>query len=125
GNYTFGDTVDGTLKVTKRSVTFTSATDEKVYDGKALTNDEVTVGGDGFAAGEGASFDVTGSQLDAGNSRNTFTYTLNDGTKAENYEITKVEGTLTVKKSEQEIVITANSSSKMYDGSTLTDDGFT
>ena len=125
GNYTFGDTVDGTLKVTKRSVTFTSATDEKVYDGKALTNDEVTVGGDGFAAGEGVSFDVTGSQLDAGNSRNTFTYTLNDGTKEENYEITKVEGTLTVKKSEQEIVITANSSSKMYDGRALTDDGFT
>ena len=45
---------DGKLTITKRDVTLTSATDQKVYDGTALTNDEVTVSGDGFAAGEGA-----------------------------------------------------------------------
>ena len=30
----------GTLTITKRNVTLTSATDTKVYDGEALTNDE-------------------------------------------------------------------------------------
>jgi len=34
--------VDGTLEITKRQVTLTSATDSKVYDGTALTNDTVT-----------------------------------------------------------------------------------
>ena len=59
GNYTFGESVKGTLKVTKRPVTLTSATDWKYYDGDPLTNDLVTVGGEGFAAGEGATYDVT------------------------------------------------------------------
>ncbi len=88
--------VDGTLAISKRSVTLTSATDSKTYDAKPLTNDEVTVGGDGFANGEGAAYDVTGTQTLVGSSTNTFTYTLNEGTKAANYEISKSEGTLTV-----------------------------
>ena len=74
----------------------TSATDSKVYDGTALTNSNVTVTGDGFATGEGATYDVTGTQTLVGSSENTFTYKLNDGTKAENYEIKTVNGTLTV-----------------------------
>ena len=44
-------TDDGTLEVTKRSITLTSADGEKVYDGTALTKNaqtDVTVGGDGF-----------------------------------------------------------------------------
>ena len=41
----------GTLTVTARSVTLTSATDTKEYDGQPLTNKNVAVGGDGFAAG--------------------------------------------------------------------------
>ena len=43
----------GTLTITTRSVVMTSATDSKEYDGKALTNDEVTETGDGFIEGEG------------------------------------------------------------------------
>ena len=88
--------VDGTLEIAKRTVTLTSAADKKVYDGTALTNDEVTVGGDGFATGEGAAYDVTGTQTLVGSSANTFTYTLNEGTKAANYDITTTEGKLTV-----------------------------
>ena len=95
-NYTFGDSVKGKLEVTKRSVTLTSASDSKVYDGKPLTNDAISEGGDGFAEGEGATYNVTGSQTLVDSSKNTFTYTLNEGTKANNYNITKVEGTLTV-----------------------------
>ncbi|MBQ6175670.1 MAG: hypothetical protein IJK29_00585, partial [Bacteroidales bacterium] len=88
--------VDGQLEITRRKITLTSADDEKAYDGTALTNDTVTVNGDGFAAGEGASCDVTGTQTLIGSSENTFTYTLNTGTKADNYEIETVFGTLTV-----------------------------
>ncbi|MBP6136892.1 MAG: InlB B-repeat-containing protein, partial [Clostridia bacterium] len=68
--------VPGTLTVTKRQVTLTSATASKVYDGTALTNDTVTVGGDGWATGEGATYDGTGSQTVVGKSDKTFDYTL-------------------------------------------------
>ena len=110
-NVTF-EIVNGTLTISKRQVTLTSASDSKAYDGTALTNQKVTVGGDGFAEGEDASYDVTGSQTYVGSSKNTFTYTLNGSTvkrsrmlkakaavpetKASNYVITKEYGTLTV-----------------------------
>ena len=112
GNYSnvIFNVTDGSLVIAKRQVTLTSATDQKTYDGLALTNGYVAVSGDGFAKGEGASYKVTGSQTNVGNSENTFTYTLNDGTKAENYEIDTVEGTLTV--DPREITITANEASK-------------
>ena len=51
-------TVNGKLTVSKRNVTLTSATANKEYDGNALTDDTVTVSGDGFADGEGASYNV-------------------------------------------------------------------
>ena len=94
GSYT-GE-VTRTYKITPRSVILTSASDSKVYDGEALINNEVTVTGDGFVEGEGASYAVTGTQTLVGSSANEFTYILNDGTKADNYTITKTEGTLTV-----------------------------
>ena len=58
----------GKLSITPRSVTMTSATDSKEYDGSALTNDEVKETGDGFIEGEGATYDVTGSQTEVGES---------------------------------------------------------
>ena len=124
-NYRFADYVDGKLTVTQRKVLMTSGSDEKVYDGTPLTKDEVTVTGDGFIEGEGATYDVTGSQLDVGSSDNTFTYELNEGTLADNYIIETEEGELTVTCPEQHIVITANSAEKTYDGTPLTDDGYT
>ena len=118
-------TVDGTLKISKRSVTLTSATDSKQYDGTLLTNDTVTVTGDGFADGEGAEYDVTGSQRVVGSSANTFTYELNDGTEADNYIITTVYGQLTVTNREAkfEIAVAANSDEVMYDGTEKTAEG--
>ena len=94
GNYTGSFTK--TYKITKRSVTLTSATVSKVYDGSALTNTSITVSGDGFVEGEGASYEVTGSQTVVGNSANSFEYKLNENTLASNYNITKVVGTLTI-----------------------------
>ena len=94
GNYSGSFTK--TYKITKRSVTLTSATVSKVYDGSALTNTDIAVSGDGFVEGEGASYGVTGSQTEVGNSANSFEYKLNEKTLASNYNITKVVGTLTI-----------------------------
>ena len=94
GNYSGSFTK--TYKITKRSVTLTSATVSKVYDGSALTNTDIAVSGDGFVEGEGASYEVTGSQTEVGNSANAFEYKLNEKTLASNYNITKVVGTLTI-----------------------------
>ena len=85
-----------TYKITKRLVTLTSATVSKTYDGQALTNTSITVSGDGFVEGEGASYEVTGTQTSVGNSANAFEYKLNENTLASNYDITKVVGTLTI-----------------------------
>ena len=110
--------VDGKLEISKRSVKLTSSSDKKVYDGNALTNDTVTVGGDGFAKDEGATYNVTGSQTDVGESKNTFTYTLNEGTKADNYTITKTEGKLEVTPVTDEVIVTITGLNKTvtYDG---------
>ena len=94
GNYSGSFTK--TYKITKRLVTLTSATVSKTYDGQALTNTSITVSGDGFVEGEGASYEVTGSQTVVGNSANAFEYKLNEKTLASNYDITKVVGTLTI-----------------------------
>lgn len=122
-----------TYTITKRPVTLTSASDEKVWDGTALTNDTVTVSAGegntvgGFVTGEGATYNVTGSQTNVGSSDNTFTYTLNEGTKATNYEITQKTGTLTVKPIDQEVVITIKGQivTATYDGEEKTASGYT
>lgn len=113
---------NGTLVIGKRNVTLTSATAQKEYNGTPLTNNEVTVSGDGWAENEGAAYSVTGSQLVAGSSANSFTYTLNEGTKADNYNITKTEGTLTIldRASKYEITVVAKSDTVTYNGHTQT-----
>jgi uncharacterized repeat protein (TIGR01451 family) len=116
-NVTFVVT-DGSLTITKRAVTLTSASDSKVYDGNALTNGEVTVSGDGFAKDEGATYNVTGSQTVVGESDNTFSYTLNEGTKADNYTIEKTEGTLKITPVTDKVTVTITGLNKTvtYDG---------
>ncbi len=120
GNFdvTFNET-NGVLTITKRQVTLTSASDTKPYDATPLTNNIVTVSGDGFAAGEGATYNVTGSQTNMGESDNAFTYTLNDNTKAANYDISVVEGKLTVTEAALTIAITP-AAAITYDGQQIT-----
>ena len=80
----------------------TSGSASKIYDEKPLRSDKITVTeydeekGEGFIKGEGAEYTFTGIQTEIGESDNTFTYTLNEGTKAVNYYITTNYGKLTV-----------------------------
>ena len=120
-------TNSGNLKIAKRPVTLTSADATKAYDGTALTNDKVTVSGDGFVKGQGATFDVTGFQTVVGESNNTFTYTLNEGTNPNNYTITTSEGTLKVTANEQAVVVKVkgNTNIQLYDGAEHAATGYT
>ena len=124
GNYE--GTVDTSYEITKRHVTLTSADAEKVYDGSALTNDTVTIGGDKFAKKESATYNVTGMQIEKGSSKNTFTYTLNEGTLAGNYDIETFEGTLKVTAFENEVVVTikGNKDTATYDGNPHSVEGY-
>ena len=84
------------LIVIKRPVTVTSATDSKVYDGVALTKHEATVTAGSLVEGESFGYDFTGEQTVVGASDNTFTVKAGANTSLDNYEITQVNGTLTV-----------------------------
>ncbi len=120
---------NGTAKfiITPRSVTLTSGSAERQYDGTALINHDVTVGGDGFVTGEGATYNVTGSQTDVGESDNEFTYTLNEGTKAANYEIKTFKGNLKVTPITDEVTvtITGNTKTVTYNGQEQSVTGYT
>ena len=125
-NYTGYVTGTEKLTINPREVTLTSASDEKVYDGTPLTNRAVTVGGDKFAADEGAAFNVTGAQTDVDESDNTFGYTLNEGTDERNYAITKTEGKLKVTPVTDQVTvtITEHSGKVTYDGKEHTVTGY-
>ena len=121
---------DSKLVIGKAKVTLKSADLSKTYDGTALENSGTALATEtGFAEGEGATYTFTGSQTVVGSSANAFTYTLNEGTKAENYDIDRTEGKLTVTDREEadkyEITVTANSATKTYDGTEKTVSGVT
>lgn len=87
-----------TLKVTPRTVTLTSETASKPYDGTALTKPEVTVTGDGFVTGEVTNIKATGSvtNVSEGEVTNAITFVPGDAFNAGNYKIEKSEGKLSI-----------------------------
>ncbi len=111
----------GTLTINKRNLKLRSESDSKTYDGKALKCHEVRVSGDDFADGEGASYEFTGEQTEVGKSYNYFSYTLNSGTNADNYDITVVPGTLKVKKAESSDDSNSSSDNNNTSDTTTTD----
>ena len=119
---------DGYVTVTARPITITAASAEKTYDGEALTDSgsEITEGT--LVTGHSYSVTVSGSITDPGTEENVPSDAkILDGEEKDvtaNYEVTYVKGTLTVKKVTSEIVITAASASKVYDGKPLTDSGY-
>ena len=126
-NYTFGESVIGTLTVTPVAIELTANSAAKAYDGTPLTDRGYTISNGSFVGEEGlAGVTVEGSQTAVGSSANTITgHTLNNNTKAQNYDITYVDGTLTVSKNEKVITVTANSRTWEYDGKEHSDGGYT
>ena len=120
----------GTLEVTPKHITITAASAERAYDGTALTDDGYTSTG----LADGDVFDgitVTGSQTFVGASDNVpsevkIVRPTEDGKVVDvndNYTITYANGTLKV--TQRELTITADSAEKVYDGKPLTSDGYT
>ena len=111
--------------IATRPLTITADSDTKVYDGAALTKDGFS--NTALAAGDSiASVTVTGSQTLAGESNNTASNAVikNAGTDVtSNYSITYKEGTLKVTK--KALTITADSDTKVYDGTALTKNSYT
>ncbi len=91
--------VDGTLEVTKRPVTIKARSAYKPYDGTPLTCDDYIA--TGLAEADDAAITAAGRQTAIGTSSNVVTKVFimnqNDGVlSTSSYEITKVDGTLTV-----------------------------
>lgn len=120
---------DGKLTIEKRNVTLTSGNASKQYDGTPLTKDEVKVTGDGFADGEGATYDVTGAITNVAENKpnnNTFTYTLSEGTTAGNYVIEIMYGTLEITPVAAEVTVTikGHTTDAIYDATEKTAEGY-
>jgi uncharacterized repeat protein (TIGR02543 family) len=116
----------GTLTVDPVPVTITAKNDHKMYDGTALTNSGYDVTGN-FVGSDGlADVTVSGSRTFVGTSANTVdSYTFKEGTKASNYAVTKVNGTLTIDQASIAIAVTADNAEKAYDGTALTKGTYT
>ena len=115
-NYTFAETHEnGKLTVFKKTATLTSYPATKKYDGQPLTNSKVVQ--EGFVEGEGVTITSTKSITDVSSVENTFTYTFNEGTKADNYDIIEHYGMLTIEEFKGlKIYITGRTSTVTYDG---------
>ena len=89
--------VETTYQIIPRRVSLSSASASKPYDGTALTRPNVTIGGDGFVAGE-ATARATGSVTEVVEGDVTNTIEIVPGAKFEkgNYSITRTEGTLRI-----------------------------
>lgn len=125
--YIVASVENGSLVIGKAEVTLKSADLSKKYDGTALKNGGTALETEsGFVEGEGATYTFTGSQTVVGSSPNAFDYTLNEGTKADNYTITKSEGTLKVtnRDAKYEIEVESNSAEFTYDGNEHMAEGF-
>lgn len=91
GNY--NGTVTRTYRITRKSITVTTDSAIKVYDGTALTADGRV---EGIVDGETYGFVITGKQIEVGASENTYKIEWTGSAKEGNYKITEDLGTLTV-----------------------------
>ena len=92
GRYLLTGTEDGKLTITPATLTVTTESDSKVYDGTALTAPGSITG---LVGRESVDFTVTGSQTDVGSSKNTYSIDWGN-TKSSNYTVAETLGTLTV-----------------------------
>ena len=116
GNYT--GTVTRVYNIFAAPLIIRTERAEKTYDGKPLTNENMTI--EGLKNGEVVAHKTTGTQTDVGNSDNTYELDWNSKettAKESNYIIKEVSlGKLVVKETEDEIVVTTTGGTFTYDG---------
>ena len=127
-NYAAISTTPGTLQVNPRTVTLTSETANKVFDGSALVKPVVQVTDDGFVAGEVSELRATGSvtNVSEGAVENAISYTRNSGFAAANYNITTNVGILTITPITDAVTVTVTGhhDSATYNGSAQSVSGY-
>jgi len=118
-----------TVIVDLRPITITANSLSKVYDGTNLNSS-------GFGITSGSlvttqtlsSATTTGSQLFVGNSASTTNNAVitdnSDNDVTSNYAVTYIQGTLTVTRASIALIVTADSNQKVYDGTPITDTGW-
>lgn len=114
----------GRLEITKKSLTVISGSNEKVYDGKPLTENSKEVKGE-LKDGHKVVCEFSEGLTDAGEIDNEFTCKVVDGDGndvTDSYEILCKYGKLKVTK--RPISVTASSAEKTYDGEPLRCDEF-
>ena len=112
--------VNGAIIISPRSITIQSMGATKTYDGTALTNEEVNIIAGELFSGHTMNINVTGSQTDAGTSKNTFAVEIVDENGKDvlyNYKIEYLYGDLVV--APRPITIRTASDMKVYDGTPL------
>lgn len=126
-NYSFGEHEKGTLTVTKRKVTIESKSYDFDYDSSAHSYPYYDITFGSFVNGEGFDYKSWASVTDYSDEavKNIFEVEAWVDTDKNNYDIKCEYGDLRIKKVSTPIVVTANSNSKPYDGTPLTDEGYT
>ena len=121
-NFTNIRTEKGTLTVTPAPAAVTTGSAAKEYDGTPLTSAEASI--TGLVNGETAAVTATGNITEVGTTENT--YSIEWGTaKASNYTLDEKTGTLEVTQNSSEIIFTAASANRAYNGTALTGDSVT
>lgn len=120
--------VPGTLTINQRPVTFTGESATKPYTGSEQEINGITE--DGLLEGHtytGLTYSAKGKDADEYNGAFSGTVKIMNGNAdvTGNYAVTKTPGKLTINPIETPIVITADSNEKEYDGTALTDSGYT
>ena len=113
----------GHLTVTPRKLVITTGSAEKPYDGTPLTC-AADIGIEGLAEGDRIAVQATGVLTETGSAGNGFAIDWMK-TRAANYDVTARPGTLTVTENPAEILLTAGSASKTYDGTELNENRIT
>ena len=126
-NFSNINKLNGTLTINKRSVILKSASANKAYDGKPLTdaNAWVDAAGNDFVSGEVDNIRAVGSITKVGSTPNTIKYDTNASFKADNYNIVEQPGNLVITATQEAVIVTAPTKSKMYDGTPLNASDFT
>ncbi len=129
-NYAIDSNTSGTFTITPRPITVTSEGARKVYDDVDLSNDNFTYTqqseNEGLLTDKGHNIAAVefATLRDVGEIENRIIVRITKGDEplTQNYDITYVYGRLEV--TPRPITLTANSQTRMYDGTALYDDGF-
>lgn len=107
------------FNILPRPITLESGNAEKIYDGDALSEPQVTIVSGSLLGSESFTYGNFATVISADTIENTFSYAAAAGTSLSNYNVTVRYGSLIV--SPRPITLQSVSATKMFDGTPLTE----